>query len=136
MAKIPDIFSTTMGLLQELIVDEENTKVKYAIIMFPKDSKNARYKSKNFKVECLASSVDADRKKSNDSTYSGEAVKITLLNYDIENTRDTKDTVDCPFKGFKSNNAEVKYDSTKYVIIEETKNEFRMSVTLYCDVTT
>ena len=135
MSTIPSIFSSTMNLLQTLIVDEKNTEVKYVIIMFPSDSKNARYKSKNFKIECLASSIDEDKKKSNDSTYTGEAVKITLLDYDIENTRDTKDTVGCPFSGFKSNGAKIKYNSTNYVVIEESEGEFRQSVTLYCDVT-
>ncbi len=130
---IYDIHTSGMNLFQSLITKDSIQKT--AIISFPADCRNYRYKGKRFVVECTTSSIDMDRKKSNDSSYSGEAVKITLLISDLKTTRDTKDTVECAIRGFKSNNAKIRYNSVDYVIIEESLGEFRNSITLFCDIT-
>lgn len=128
-----DIHSKAMNTFQNIIRDGKDN-IKTCVITFPNDAILKQYQGKSFLLECITSNINNEQIKDNNSVYSNEAVKITLLIDDLESSYDTKNTIKCITRGFKTNNVSVKYNATKYVVKEERFNEFKTSVSLYCEV--
>ena len=135
---ISESHSAGMKALQNLVTSRKvksgERQIKMLLITYPKDAKDLRYRNKRFYIECISSSIEEGRMKSNDSTYSSEDVKMTLLYDDMDKAIDVKNTIGCPNKDFKQNNVKIKYDSKTYVVSEETANEFETAINLYCEL--
>jgi hypothetical protein len=126
MATIAEIHTSAFNVFQSLIP-------KVATITFPSTTVSI-LSNKKFKiVELSSSSLNFDRTKVNETTYSNEAVSITLLNSVLLATKDTTNTVSIPLYGFKDNNAKIFYKNKNYIVKDEILNPFDSSITLLCD---
>jgi len=134
---IANSHSKGMSLLQKLVTSKKEVgsvrQIKSVIISYPKDSKNYKLRGKRFIIQCITSKVEEGRMKSNDSTYSNEAMKVNILYDTINEALDTKGTDRCPDRGFKQGGVSIRYNSKDYVVIEEAMNEFETSAILYCE---
>lgn len=127
MATLAEIHTATFDIFQKLLP-------KTAIINFPSNTTNGVLNNKKFKVSQIsASALSEDRMKINETTYSNEAVDITIFYNIITNTKDTTNTVNMPLYGFKDNNAKITYKNKTYIVKEEMPNPFDNSITLLCD---
>lgn len=133
MAHVKDIHSKAMIKLRQLLVDE-NDNERFCVIRFP-DSVNNNLKNAIFNfVPCLTSSTDNERLKRNDNLFSDEGLIFTIMFEDIQNIKNTINTVTLPKQGFKNMRAKLIYNNKSYIIKEEQYSEFANAIELYCDI--
>jgi len=117
--------SSIMNKFQKLIP-------KYCLITTQADT--GVYKNKSFIFpQISAGAIEKERFKNIDTTFSEDAVKITILISKIQEVRDKTDTVSAPVFGYKRFNSTVSYRGVRYIIKHEVQNEMNTTLSLYLD---